>query len=50
MKFLVTWKPFDTITQEQSRPQRASMGEGLRQTFDSPKVEDVLPHAWAYTS
>lgn len=41
MKFLVTWRPFETITQEQSRPQRASLGQGLQQMFDSPKVKDV---------
>jgi len=40
MKFLVTWKPFETITQEQSRSQRADLGQGLKQMFDSPKIKD----------
>ncbi len=41
MKFLVTWKPFETITQEQARPQRAAFGQGLQQMFDSPKIKDI---------
>ncbi len=40
MKFLLIWKPFETITQEQSKPMRASMGQGLEQIFDSPKIKD----------
>jgi hypothetical protein len=41
MKFLVIWKSFETITQEQARPLRADAAQGLEQLFDSPKIEDV---------
>jgi hypothetical protein len=40
MKFLVTWKPFETITQEQSRPHRAD--QGRRGFCDSQGVYMVL--------
>ncbi len=41
MKFLVTWKLFETITQEQAKPLRAGFGQGMEQMFDSPKIKDV---------
>jgi hypothetical protein len=41
MKFLVTWKSFETITQEQAQPTRAGYAEGIEQMFDSPKIKDV---------
>ncbi len=41
MKFLLIWKIFETITQEQAKPLRAGFGQGLEQLFDSPKIKDV---------
>ncbi len=41
MKFLVIWKVFETITQEQAKPLRAGFGQGIEQMFDSPKIKDV---------
>ena len=41
MKFLVIWKSFETITQEQARPLRESYAQGIEQLFDSPKIKDV---------
>jgi hypothetical protein len=41
MKFLVTWKIFETITQEQAKPLRGGFGQQLDQQFDSPKIKDV---------
>ncbi len=41
MKFLVIWKSFETITQEQARPLRADAAEGLEQLSNSPKVKDI---------
>ena len=41
MKFLVTWKLFETITQEQAKPMREGMGQGMEQMFASPKILDV---------
>jgi|SRR5215212_4100080 len=41
MRFLVTWKVFKTITQEQARPIRAGIGQGLEQMLDLPKIKDV---------
>ncbi len=41
MKFLVTWKIFETITQEQAKPLRGGFGQQLDQLFDSPKIKDV---------
>ena len=40
MKFLVTWKVFETITQAQISPQRVNVGQGLQQMLQSPKVKD----------
>jgi hypothetical protein len=41
MKFLVIWKVFETITQEQAKPLRGGFGQQLDQLFDSPKIKDV---------
>jgi hypothetical protein len=41
MKFLVIWKSFETITQEQAGPLRAEAAEGLEQLSASPKVKDI---------
>jgi hypothetical protein len=41
MKYLVVWKSFETITQEQARPLRADAAEGLEQLSNSPKVKDI---------
>ena len=41
MKFLVTWKVFESITQEQAKPLRAGFAQGMDQMFDSPKIKDV---------
>ncbi len=41
MKFLVVWKVFETITQEQAKPLRGGFGQQLDQLFDSPKIKDV---------
>ncbi len=41
MKFMVTWKAFETITQEQAKTIRAGMGQGLQQMFESPKIKDA---------
>ncbi len=43
MKFLVIWKVFETITQEQAKPLRGGFGQQLQQNqlFDSPKIKDV---------
>jgi hypothetical protein len=41
MKFLVTWKVFETLTQEQAKPLRAYAAEGFEQLSNSPKVKDV---------
>ena len=41
MKFLVTWKLFETITQEQAKPMREGMGQEMEQMFASPKILDV---------
>jgi hypothetical protein len=41
MKFLVVWKVFETITQEQAKPLRGGFGQGFGQLLDSPKVKDV---------
>jgi hypothetical protein len=41
MKFLVTWKVFETITQEQAKPLRGGFGQQFDQLFDSPKIKDV---------
>lgn len=40
MKFFVTWKVVETLTQEQARPLRVNMGQGIQQMLDSPKVKD----------
>jgi|SRR5918994_1901689 hypothetical protein len=41
MKFLVTWKVFETLTQEQAKPLRGGFAQGFGQIFDSPKIKDV---------
>jgi hypothetical protein len=41
MKFLVIWKVFESITQEQAKPLRAGFEQGFEQMFDSPKIKDV---------
>jgi hypothetical protein len=41
MKFMLTWKAFETITQEQAKTIRAGTGQGLQQMLDSPKIKDV---------
>ena len=41
MKFLVTWKVFETLTQEQAKPLRAYAAEGFEQLSNSPKVKDL---------
>jgi hypothetical protein len=41
MKFLVIWKVFETITQEQARLAREDYAQGLEQLFNSPKIKDV---------
>jgi hypothetical protein len=41
MKFLVIWKVFETITQEQAKPLRGGFDQGIRQVLESPKVKDV---------
>jgi hypothetical protein len=41
MKFLVTCKSFETITQEQAKATRAGSGQEIEQMFDSPKIKDV---------
>ena len=41
MKFLVVWKVFETITQEQAKPLRGGFAQGIEQMFDSPKIKDV---------
>jgi hypothetical protein len=41
MKFLVIWKSFESITQEQARSLRADAAEGLEQLSNSPKVKDI---------
>ncbi len=41
MKFLVTWKVFESITQEETRSIRGRLGQELHQMFDSPKIKDV---------
>jgi hypothetical protein len=41
MKFLVTWKVFESITQEQAKPLRAGFAQGMDQMFESPKIKDV---------
>jgi hypothetical protein len=38
MRFLVIWKAFETITQEQNKPLREGYAQGLEQLFDSPKI------------
>ena len=41
MKFLVVWKVFETITQEQAKPLRGGFAQGLRSLLDSPKIKDI---------
>ena len=41
MKFLVNWKVFETITQEQARQRREDYAQGLVQLFNSPNIKDV---------
>jgi hypothetical protein len=41
MKFLVTWKLFESVTQEIAKPLRAGFAQGIEQMFDSPKIKDV---------
>ena len=41
MKFLVTGIAFDTLTPEQAKPLRASMGPQIQQMFASPKIKEV---------
>ena len=41
MKFLVTWKVFETLTQEQAKPLRGGFDQGFGQVLESPKVKDV---------
>ena len=41
MKFLVIWKSFETITQEQAKPLRGGFAQGLRPLLDSPKIKDI---------
>jgi hypothetical protein len=41
MKFLVIWKVFETLTQEQAKPLRGGFDQGIGQILDSPKVKDV---------
>ena len=41
MKFLVTWKVFETLTQEQAKPLRGGFAQGLRPLLDSPKIKDI---------
>ena len=41
MRFLVIWKSFETITQEQARSMRAVDAQGIEQMFNSPKIKDV---------
>jgi hypothetical protein len=41
MKFLVIWKVFETITQEQAKPLRGGFDQGFGQVLESPKVKDV---------
>jgi hypothetical protein len=38
MKFLVIWKVFETITQEQAKPLRGGFGQNIGQLLDSPKI------------
>ena len=40
MKFLLTFQPFETLTQEQVMPIGVVFVEGLRQLGNSPKVKD----------
>ena len=41
MKFLVTWKVFESITQEQAKPLRAGFAQGMEHMFESPRIRDV---------
>jgi len=41
MMFLVTWKVFETVTQEQAKPLRAGLEQGLPQMLESPKIKDA---------
>ena len=41
MMFLVNWKVFETITQEQARQRREDYAQGLVQLFNSPNIKDV---------
>ena len=41
MTFLVIWKSFEPITQEQARPLRADAAKGLEQLSSSPKIKDI---------
>jgi hypothetical protein len=41
MKFLLTWTVFETVTQEQAKPLRAGLEQGLPQMLESPKIKDV---------
>jgi hypothetical protein len=41
MKFLVTWKVVETLTQEQASKLRPGFGQGLQQMLSSPKVKDA---------
>lgn len=41
MKFLVSWKVFETVTQEQAKLMRAGLEQGLPQMLESPKIKDA---------
>ena len=41
MRFLVMWKVFESVTQEQAKPLLGSFAQGIEQMFDSPKVKDL---------
>ncbi len=40
MKFLVTWKVFDSFTGEAARQIRVGIGPGMQQLLASPKIKD----------
>jgi hypothetical protein len=41
MKFLMTLKVFETLTQVKARPIRGRLGQELQHMFDSPKIKDI---------
>jgi hypothetical protein len=41
MRFLLMWKVFESVTQEQVKPLPGSFAQGIEEMFDSPKVKDL---------